>query len=249
MRPLIGLTTYRRILTTTIGERLHLALYGNYCEAVLEAGGAPVMLPATETFSVPELLQPLEGLLLVGGADIAPELYGQPAHFTVDRVDTVRDRFELEIVRYALRRRLPILGVCRGMQLLNVALGGSLIQDIASVTGSGLRHSRPDAIDDPVHSVWVQPGSRLAQYVGTTVLAVNSGHHQAVGRVAQGLRVVAIAEDGTTEALEGDQPAWMLGVQWHPEMMFARYREQLEIFRALVEARAITREEQRDAIA
>lgn len=246
MRPLIGLTTYRRALTTSIGQRTHFTLYTTYCEAILAADGVPVMLPPTESFSLDEVLTPLSGVLLAGGGDIGPDLYGEPPDPTVDRVDPVRDRFEVEIVKWTLRHDLPILGICRGMQLLNVACGGTLIQDIASQTGSLLRHTRPDAIDDPVHFVRIEPASRLARVLGGTELSVNTGHHQAVGRIAPGLHVVGWAEDGTVEAIESESQTWIVGVQWHPEMMFQRYAQQLRLFAGLVEAGLAKKEASED---
>lgn len=236
MRPLIGLTTYRRMLTTSIGERTHFTLLTNYAEAILAASGVPVLLPATESFSLDELLTPLSGLLLAGGGDVNPELYSEPPHLTAERVDPIRDRFEMEAARWALRRDLPILGICRGMQLLNVATGGTLIQDIASQTDNPLRHSRPDAIDDPVHPVRIESDSRLAHVLGCTEVQVNTGHHQAAKQIAFGMRAVAWAEDGVIEAIESEDRHWVVGVQWHPEMMFRNHPEQARLFTALVEA-------------
>ncbi len=231
MRRLIGLTTYRRSLTTTIGQRIHHALYECYAEAVIAGGGVPILLPPTETRFLDEMLSPLSGVVLVGGGDLDPEMYGETPHFTVE---PIRDRFEIEIAKWALQHDLPILGICRGMQVLNVAAGGTLIQDIPSQTGTHLQHRRADAIDDPVHIVRIEPKSRLARIFGRTEMYVNTGHHQSVKKVAPGFRATAWAEDGIIEGIESENQLWAIGVQWHPEMMFNKYPLQIRLFSSLV---------------
>jgi len=236
MQRIIGLTTYRRSLTTTIGRRIHHALYECYAEAVIAAGGIPVLLPPTEPFSLDELLSPLKGVVLVGGGDLDPAMYGETPHHTVEGVDPIRDRFEIEIAKWALQHDLPLLGICRGMQVLNVAAGGTLIQDIPSQMGSSLQHRQIDAIDHPVHLVRIEPDSRLARTYGCTEIHVNTGHHQAIDQVAPGFRATALAEDGIIEGIESENKSWIIGVQWHPELMFNNYPLQLRLFSSLLEA-------------
>ena len=236
MRQLIGLTTYRRSLTTTIGQRIHHALYECYAEAVIAAGGVPVLLPPTEIFSLDEMLSHLKGVVLVGGGDLDPAMYGETPHPTVERVDPIRDRFEIEVAKWALQHDLPLLGICRGMQILNVAAGGSLIQDIPSQRVTPLQHRQADAIDHPAHIVRIEPDSRLARVLGCTEMHVNTGHHQAVDRVAPEFRATAFAEDGIIEGIESENKSWVIGVQWHPEMMFNKYPLQLRLFLSLLEA-------------
>lgn len=236
MRQLIGITTYRRSLTTTIGQRIHHALYECYAEAVIAAGGVPVLLPPTETYFLDEMLSPLKGVILAGGGDLDPALYKETPHHTVERVDPIRDQFELAIAKWAITNHLPLLGICRGIQILNVAAGGTLIQDIPSQTGNSLQHRRADLIDEPVHIVKIEPNSRLAHIFGCTEIVVNTGHHQSVNRVASGFRATAWAEDGIIEGIESGQQSWAIGVQWHPEMMFSKYPLQVRLFSALVEA-------------
>lgn len=238
MHPLIGLSTYRRLLTTTIGQRVHHALYECYSDAVMRAGGVPVLLPALESVPLVEMLAPLDGIILVGGGDVDPAIYGEEPHPTVAGIDATRDRFEIEIARWALTNNLPTLGICRGMQLINVAAGGTLIQDVSSQLGTTIVHRRIDSIQDPVHKVFLEANSRLAQVFQRPELEVNSGHHQSVGRLGEGFVVAARAEDGVIEGIESQNHSWVVGIQWHPEMMYEKYPSQLRLFSAFIEEAA-----------
>lgn len=189
-----------------------------YTDAVRGAGLVPVVVPPMPAREAVALLDRVDGLLLTGGEDVSPEHYGEPAHHTVDDTHALRDECELALVGAARERALPTLAICRGIQVLNVALGGSLVQDIASVRPDALAHDRSDARTERVHDVRVDAGSRLAAALGADALRVNSSHHQALARVADGLRVTACAEDGVVEGAEWrDDDWWLLGVQWHPE--------------------------------
>src|SRR5271166_4500295 len=200
-----------------------------YRAAVEQAGGEPVLIaPPQYMASVPDMIERFDGVLLPGGADIAPEIYGGREHPAVQLAPPDVDAFQIEIVRAARRSRTPLLGICRGIQVMNVALGGTLYEDIdgqyVAPNGMRLRHQQtPDlARDVTSHRVEVTAGSLLASLLGTTSLETNSLHHQAVRRVAADLAQVATARDGTIEGLElREGYPCFIGVQWHPEELAA----------------------------
>ena len=186
----------------------------DYVDAVVAAGGLPVMLPILDPGLAPVALRDLDGLLCSGGGDLEPGTYGQQPHPDVYGLDPARDAWELALVRTA---EVPVLGICRGSQLLNVAAGGTLVQHLPDRTD--IVHRQMDRKREIVHDVEVQAGSRLHAVVGGLQLGVNSLHHQAVDEVGAGFAAVAWAPDGTVEAIEalGDGP--VLAVQWHPELL------------------------------
>lgn len=237
MTPLIALST--STLAHEAGTTWPFACGTNrsYIEWVERAGGAPVLLPNVGPELVDALLEPVHGLLLTGGEDLAPLLYGADPHPRVGRYDVPRDRFELPLARRALALGLPIFGICRGLQTLNVALGGTLVQDLGSCESATVGH-RMGAVGGHAthHRVTVSPGSRLAAILGEESLAVNSYHHQAVETLGQGLAIVARAADGTVEALAGEGDAFLLAVQWHPEVMEAAHAPSAKLFGAFLEA-------------
>ncbi|HWL82339.1 MAG TPA: gamma-glutamyl-gamma-aminobutyrate hydrolase family protein [Roseomonas sp.] len=193
------------------------ALRQNYFASVARAGGLPIALP-----HAPELaeayLDEIDGLLVTGGAfDVDPALYGGgPAHPTV-ALKEGRTAFELAMVRGALQRNMPILGICGGQQLLAVALGGTLIQHIPDSIPDALAHEQPNPRTEPGHTVEISEGTLLARLVGGTRMAVNSAHHQAVARPGPGSVINAVAPDGVIEGIESTGHRFALGVQWHPE--------------------------------
>lgn len=187
---------------------------------VMAGGAVPCLLPPPqEPMTAEALIASVDGLLLPGGPDINPQTYGELPKTPQGGGDAMRDAYELELVRAALARRLPIFGVCRGMQLLNVALGGSVCQELSERLTSPLKHSDDDIREALQHGVTLVPGSRLADlYGGRQGGRTNSVHHQAVGRVGRDLMVEARADDGVIEALRADDGAqFVAGVQWHPE--------------------------------
>ena len=234
-KPLIGITPSPA--TDEHGTRY--ALSPNYTEAVEAAGGVPVILPPQQG-NVDELLDALDGVILSGGGDIRPTIYGDTEqHPATYGIHDLRDQFELELARKAIARDMPLLAICRGIQVLNVALGGTLIQDIADQHSDQIEHRQnrgeiPAA--QPSHAVTAAPGSLLARVYGATALQTNSFHHQALREVSSELRAIARAPDGTVESVEHPGCRWLLGVQWHPEMMFRAHSEHLAPFQALVEA-------------
>ena len=210
------------------------AIRENYCAAVVRAGGLPVLLPHEAALTA-RYLDGLDGLLVTGGAfDVDPALFGAEArHASVTTKDR-RTAFELAATRIALERDLPVLGICGGQQLLNVALGGTLIQHIPDEVPDALAHEQPNPRDQPGHAVAVTPGSRLYAICGTGSLEVNSAHHQAVKAAGAGAAVNAVAPDGVIEGIEHPGYRFCLGVQWHPEFAIGRADE--AIFEAFVAA-------------
>ena len=236
MRPLIGVTTseLRSSSAGTLrrhGEPPHaeMALGMTYLRAIEAAGGMPVVLPPLGDAAA--LLARLDGVCLSGGPDLDPEAYGAPdRHAELGPTEPDLDAFELALARAADERGIPLLGICRGAQALNVARGGSLHQHVPA-------HRQTEPATATTHTVHVDGGTRLAQLVGTRPLRVNSFHHQAVDVLGRGLRAVARAADGTIEAVEGAGPRLVLGVQWHAEGLTAEPRHRA-LFEALVAAAA-----------
>jgi putative glutamine amidotransferase len=230
--PLIGVST--SITVGTAPERAYVN--STYLNAIQQAGGVPVALPPQLSGrSWERLAAGLDGLLLTGGGDIDPTLFGETPHPTLYDVAPVRDTFEASAARWALERRVPLLCICRGVQVLNVALGGSLYQDVATEPGTTLTHSQKEPRDQPTHKVKVAPGSRLADVMGADEVEVNSMHHQALKTLGRGLVAVAWAPDQLVEGVEmPEQPSFVLGVQWHPEELTGHSDAARRLFAALV---------------
>lgn len=210
------------------------ALRQNYCGAVVQAGGLPMALPhepeLAETY-----LDRIDGLIVTGGAfDVDPALFGATSRHATVTLKTRRTAFELAMVTGALARDMPILGICGGQQLLNVALGGSLIQHIPDEVPDCLAHEQPNPRDQPGHDVDVAAGSRLAAITGATRIPVNSAHHQAVKTAAPGCLVNAVAHDGVIEGIEDPARKFCIGVQWHPE--FTISPADAALYRAFIKA-------------
>jgi putative glutamine amidotransferase len=234
VRPLIGVTTWR---SPRPPNRFQYAVTSEYVAAVEEAGGIAVTLPA-QPRAVPELIAALDALILTGGGDIDPVHYGQSLHPATRSIDPDRDRFELDLTRMAVERGLPLLGICRGIQVLNVALGGTLIQDIPDQVTAALVHQTPEDAPIATHHVRLQPNSRLAALIQCTDLLTNSAHHQAIQSLAPALQSVGWSQDGVVEAVESTDQAFVIGVQWHPELLFQDAAPHRLLFAGLVEARA-----------
>lgn len=216
---------------------------GNYPDALAASGALPVIIPlGLPEDLLRELFERLDGLLLAGGVDVAPEEYGETPHPKLGNVDRARDVTELTVARWALAADLPILGICRGIQTLNVAAGGSLYQDLAAQFPNASCHTftpRESPWERPTHHVDVAAGSRLAAILGTERLAVNSFHHQAVKQPAPGFIPTARADDGVVEGVEDPARRFVVGVQWHPEGMFQTDPLARQLFAAFVEAARI----------
>lgn len=227
-RPRIGVTTYLEPASYGVWDQPSAVLPRSYVDAVVRAGGVPVLLPPVgDAYDV--LAAGMDGLLLSGGADIDPARYGEAPHAETDSPRAERDAFEFGLLQSALDSGLPVLGVCRGFELLNVAFGGSLVQHLPDAVGHP-RH-RPAPAEYGVSRISLAAGSRVAGLLGPEV-KVRCYHHQAVGRLADGLTAVGWADDGTVEALELPGERFVLGVQWHPEETL----DDLRLFAALVAA-------------
>jgi len=211
-RPLIGISTYHR--DGEERERFHLPTA--YVDAVRLGGGAPVLLPPGDAHP-PRLLERLDGLVLAGGGDLHPEVAGGTLHAASYSMCRERDDFEMALVGVALDRQLPLLAICRGTQVLNVALGGDLVGHLPDAVGGAVTH-RASQEEPARHTVELAPDARLARIYGPGALEVASWHHQAVSRPGRGLRPVAWAADGVVEAIELEGAPWVLAVQWHPEL-------------------------------
>lgn len=231
MKPIILVTPARDPVTHLVGIRRQ------YLDAVLRAGGLPLLMPLTVVPSeIEAYLTRADGLLLTGGNDCDPRMFGEAPHPKLGRVDHDRDALESYVARWAWRTQCPTLAICRGMQLLNVALGGTLWQDLPSQCGTDPnRHNQPEDYVVTKHAVTITLGSRLSRVVGTEPLAVNSRHHQAVRELAPGFIVGAMSPtDQVIESIEAPEHRWMLAVQWHPEMLTHLSTRHLALFEALV---------------
>jgi putative glutamine amidotransferase len=226
LRPVVGITTYLTTARWAQWELPAALIPASYVRSVALAGGVPLLVPPTGHPGFTEMLDVLDGLVFSGGSDLDPELYGEDAHPETTGVVRERDDFELALMKAALDRDLPVLAICRGSQVLNVALGGGIEQHVPDRVGTDLHKEVPGMFSD--HDVSVTPGTRLAAIVGDRT-QVKSSHHQSFDTVGRGLRVTAHAEDGTPEALEDPARTFTLGVLWHPEE-----GEDLALFEALV---------------
>jgi putative glutamine amidotransferase len=243
VRPLIGVTTSEvrlaeRVELTPEGEppRPELALGLSYIRAIEQAGGIPVVVPPLEPGAAGDVLAGLSGVCLSGGPDLDPRHYSDERHPRLGPTEPELDRFELTIARLAYKQDIPILAICRGLQALNVANGGSLHQHLPESHGERIEHRQPGKADRVTHHVRIDRSSRLGGLLGGR-RRVNSFHHQAVDRVGVGLAPTAWASDGVVEALEAPAREFVLAVQWHAECLTAR-PEQAALFASLVEASA-----------
>jgi putative glutamine amidotransferase len=218
MPPLVILTA----TTESLRGRSRVRVNEAYTNALASVGLVPLILPPVATSMATAALDGVAGLVLTGGEDVGAEHFGQTSHPAMGTTHAGRDEYELALALSALERRLPTLAICRGAQVMNVALGGTLLQDIPSLRPEAANHDLSARRTERVHGLSIEPGSGLANIVGDTSISVNSSHHQAVDRVAPGLRATAASPDGIVEALE---PAvggwWMIAVQWHPEELTA----------------------------
>jgi len=219
--PVIGVPGYWHESDAILGRQA-TAVPDSYLRALQRVGAIPLIIPVMPSGVILEhLFRMIDGLLLIGGPDLEPIHFNQAPMPGLRKVTPERDRMELLVSQWALASDLPILAICRGIQVLNVASGGTLWQDIASQRPKALKHDyHPDYPEDFLaHDIQPLAGSRLAEMVGTAAIAVNSIHHQAIDQLGQGLRPVAWAPDGIIEAVEGTDARWIVGVQWHPEWL------------------------------
>jgi putative glutamine amidotransferase len=225
-KPIIAITIGRLNLDSSQleSQRVWSGCNSDYILSVARSGGAPVLLSCfAGRDAIRSILSAANGVLLTGGGDVSSLIYREEPHPNSAFQDPLRDHMEIEVIRTALEMHLPILGICRGPQILNVALGGTLIQDIPSQVDGGLQHSSRTLVPMPLHTIDIQPDSLLAGVLGATSITVNSGHHQAVGNVAKGLRSNCQAKDGVIEGVESAEGLPLLAVQCHPEEIAVDY--------------------------
>jgi len=243
-RPVIGVTVSEirhkeDVQRVRHGEptQTEMTLGLSYMRAVEMAGGLPVALPPLSMENVDSILDHLSGLLLTGGPDVDPSCYGAEPDAELGPTDPIVDAFEIALCKHAYRRAIPILGICRGAQVLNVARQGTLHQHVPRLNSGAVEHRQAETGNHTTHEVRVSPDSRLAQTTGGGPVKVNSFHHQAIDRLGLDLRAVAWAGDGMIEAVEGSPGCgrFVLGVQWHAETLVAE-AEQLALFECLIEA-------------
>ncbi|HKY70495.1 MAG TPA: gamma-glutamyl-gamma-aminobutyrate hydrolase family protein [Nitrospira sp.] len=240
MKPLIGVTP-----DFNAGDRKEWGgqeptyfLRARYIRAIEDLGGIPIVLPLVADLGARRrLLTQIDGLVLTGsGPDLAPELYGERQRYKFRVMSQRRATFELEMAQLARAADVPLLGICGGMQALNVAFGGSLYQDIDSQRPRPLRHRQALPATQLSHAVKVAPKSLLGRIVKTGTMRVNSSHHQSVKEVAPSMKASAVAPDGIIEAIESPSERFLLGVQWHPEFLFDRHRLHRRLFEAFLAA-------------
>ncbi len=240
MRPRIGITSWLR--DDADGLERWAAVRATYTGAIRAAGGLPLILPIgdDEPAVTAEYLETVDGLLFTGGGDVAPAYYGEAPDERCHEPEGERDHFEIHLARAALSRGTPVLGICRGIQLVNVAAGGTLYQDLRCRPGTLPYHAaRHEDRQKPIHAVRILPGTRLRAIMGVPETQVTSTHHQFVKDLAPGFRVTAeSAEDGIVEGLEHPDHPFLVAVQWHPERMYQDHPEHLALFHALVKAAA-----------
>lgn len=240
-RPLIAVTTseIRRAQTLSqipAGEPLEheMALGLTYARALEHAGAIPVVVPPIHRDAISQLLERVDGICMSGGPDIHPVAYGHAPHSELGPTAPDLDRFELELASQADQAGLPIFAICRGMQAINVARGGTLIQHLPEKEGL-LAHRQSEPGRVPTHIVDLDPDSKLATEIGLTPVAVNTFHHQAIDVPGEGLVVTGRSEDGVIESVEDPDRPWLIGVQWHAELMIDR-PEQMRLFERFVDA-------------
>lgn len=229
MKPVIG------VMPLVDKERESLWMLPGYFDVISEAGGLPVMLPLTvNARDIGQLVDKCDGLLFSGGHDVSPEMYHEAPDARLGEICTERDRMEQIALAKALAKDKPILGICRGIQLINAALGGTLYQDLSGMHPSETNHRQERPYDTPSHKVSLVPGSPLAILTGEETLQVNSCHHQAIKDLAPDLTAMAYAPDGLIEAVYGMNYRFLWAVQWHPEFSFRKDPVSVHIVKAFV---------------
>ena len=231
MKPVIG------VMPLWDELRDSLWMLPGYLDGISQAGGLPLIFPFTsDEEEISQLMDRCDGFLLTGGHDVSPDIYGEDPLPQLQECCRKRDDMELIVLRKAVEQDKSVLGICRGLQFINAALGGTLYQDLPTQRPSGVEHHQSGAYDAPTHDVDLVADSPLCRYLGKTSMKVNSYHHQGVKDLADSLSVMGTAPDGLTEALYRPSSRFLWAVQWHPEFMFRTDADSREIFRAFVES-------------
>ncbi|MCQ2532115.1 MAG: gamma-glutamyl-gamma-aminobutyrate hydrolase family protein [Saccharofermentans sp.] len=231
MKPIIG-------LVPLIDEKKEsFWMLPGYMDGITEAGGIPVMLPLThDEGEIEELLDHMHGILLTGGHDVSPALYNEKPLKECAQTIEERDRMEMILLKKTLERDMPVLGICRGIQFLNVFTGGTLYQDLPTQRPTKTEHHQSPPYDIPVHEVTIKDDSKLFKLLGKSSIRVNSYHHQAIKDIGEDLKIMAISEDGLTEAVEMPDKRFVWAVQWHPEFAYKKDDVQRKIFEEFVKS-------------
>lgn len=236
--PVIGISS--TLLTIESGcflGRERIAVVSDYIEAIRLTGGVPMILPIVEGEALIEKQMSLvDALLLTGGYDVSPFFYHEEPQRFLEAVCPERDRYEFHLIEIAKKSSKPILGICRGLQILNVAFGGTLCQDIASVLPSALQHSQKAKPDEETHRVQIVSNTRLHEIFEEEVILTNSFHHQSIKDMGSGMMANAHSSDGIIEGIEAPGDLFVLGVQWHPELMVSKHPQMFKLFHSFVEA-------------
>ena len=242
-RPLIGVTTQTLQAIDGIPDGLPHSVVMNqrYYHAVASAGGAPVLIPLLDDLeTLRAIYERTDGILIPGGVDVDPAAFGEKPHERLGRIDPARDRVEIQLVKWAVEDDKPLLGLCRGLQVINVALGGTLYQDLETEYPNGIKHDYfPNygfSRDHLAHDVTVEAGSRMRHALIDAAVPVNSMHHQGIKALASGLSASAVAPDGLIEAAESTNESYIVGVQWHPEVFELADPSSGVLFRDFVQA-------------
>ncbi len=213
-------------------EEKELTISSDYVKAIKKAGGIPVMLPPhIDKNDVPYLINILKGILISGGGDVDPRFFGENPHKGLKRIDPVRDSFEIQLCRKAIKNDVPLLAICRGMQVLNIACGGTIIQNIE---GETIKHEQESPKWHPSHRIEIKDNNLLFDIYKKRKIYVNSFHHQAIGNLGKNLEIAALAPDGLIEGIVGNDTTFTVGVQWHPEKMFEKIPQHLKLFNAFI---------------
>lgn len=229
--PLIGITSDY----DEINGQPSFFIKKGYVTAVEDSGGIPVLLCPTNETTVFRFINLIDGLLISGGGfDIDPKYYGEESHPGLGKTIPDRSDFEIQLLKGAVEKKVPVLGICGGHQLINVYFGGTLYQDIPSQCKGAINHKQPTPSDNSYHSIKIYPSTKLSKITGTDSTAVNSTHHQSIKEIGNGLKVSAVAEDGMIEAIEFDGDDFIVGVQWHPERLYAKEYSSRKIFEEFI---------------
>jgi putative glutamine amidotransferase len=238
-KPVIGISTnFSEIREKPFEDYHKIFINSGYIDVIIQSGAVPLLLPLNADAATTEhLLSLVDGVLLSGGQDVHPSYYKEEQHPLLGVTARQRDEHELLIVRTAYKEKKPMLGICRGLQLINIYFGGTLYQDLSLHSDTSKAGHSLDYLPDPtLHSVEIVPETLLHRILGTPSIMTNSYHHQAVKDLAPGFKVAAIAEDGVVEAIEGNSlDSWIIAVQWHPEVMVAKCPEMKRLFETFIQ--------------
>lgn len=237
MEPIIGITANSTYIDNRSYPELHKinASPRNISKAVTQAGGLPIIIPVNEPAIAEKYAKVIDGLILSGGEDVTPELYGEVARNTIKVTYPKRDEAEVALTKKVIQNGKPILGICRGLQLLNVIFGGTLYQDLSENENLFIKHIQDTPSNHPIHTVVMEPDSYMATFLEKEIF-VNSYHHQAIRDLGEGLRISGTSDDGTIEAIESlDEKTNVVAIQWHPENLYYKHKDHMGLFENLVE--------------